>query len=1011
MNFIPISFRYLILLFIISPAVVKTQPPLPVFEKLGPEQGFKNSEVFDILKSSSGYIWVATSNGLVRYDGHSFLYFNSDPENKYSISGDYVKSVCEDDYGRLWLVASDQINVLDVKRNIFYQPKLETNNGVEKPYDVENIVYNPKDKKVWFMTTIGLYCNRGNEIRPVKKTISNKIPFKGQIALDRDTNLMIITNVGLFQLDKDQKLINTINRNYNKEVSKVNNDFISFYNDGNHLYAGMYFNGLAEYESKGPKNYFFDKNTINTVYCLNDFPASNIHLLLGTSSGLLLFNKSNKTFSSISLGDIYPGNTVQDRIYCVKIFNNDEIWIGGNRFIGKFDFKKNIFSKKNLQLITGKNLEISDVQFDPIFKNDSIAWIFSRYNGLFKYDMVRNKKLPLPKYLEKFADIDVADFKLKANGDIWILNVKHGITAYNLRNDRIIYKQAKEKIFYDLDFDKNGNLWLGNFSGLWLLNLKNGIISQDTILRNYLNKNHYNHFPLDLDTDSNGNIWMLFDLKGKSRVIVYNPEKGRISVDINHKCNLFNQKNLIEGIKISDSGSVYLYGSKCVVRIPNGHYNSLISEHNCFHNNEHVFDIEESKNNIWWSSLGKVTQSLKSTFNTITELNYSNTNMPVPISAPYIKYSKSTGRFYVFANNEIAILKNTSFSDNQTFNPFLSNLFINNSRVNNLDSIINNLVLPFGKNSLTFEFSNFCYTNSNLNKYYFKLKKGNTEQKNWEQTDKNRIDFRNLDHGRYTLTVTSENFLGLNSNKDLVIYFRIKPPFLESFWFYLLFILAVGAFFYGLFRYRVFQMQKLEKLRLSIARDLHDDIGSHLSQIKILSEIESRKSDTPEAYKKISSGLNDVMRNMSEIVWNINPKYNKLSDVIIRIQEFAIETLEPININLNFKLEKTSDNFNLEFLEKRHIYLIFKEAVINIAKYSKAENVVFSVKKENKLTNIKIEDDGNGFDLIFTKRGNGLSNMKNRAKSIKSHLVIDSSSQGTIITLILKPKSRFKDQF
>lgn len=81
--------------------------------------------------------------------------------------------------------------------------------------------------------------------------------------------------------------------------------------------------------------------------------------------------------------------------------------------------------------------------------------------------------------------------------------------------------------------------------------------------------------------------------------------------------------------------------------------------------------------------------------------------MPVPISAPYIKYSKSTGRFYVFANNEIAILKNTSFSDNQTFNPFLSNLFINNSRVNNLDSIINNLVLPFGKNSLTFEFSNF----------------------------------------------------------------------------------------------------------------------------------------------------------------------------------------------------------------------------------------------------------------------------------------------------------------
>lgn len=112
-------------------------------------------------------------------------------------------------------------------------------------------------------------------------------------------------------------------------------------------------------------------------------------------------------------------------------------------------------------------------------------------------------------------------------------------------------------------------------------------------------------------------------------------------------------------------------------------------------------------------------------------------------------------------------------------------------------------------------------------------------------------------------------------------------------------------FFHNLwfFKFRDLQREKMEKLRHTIARDLHDDMGSTLSHIRMMSERESMRKDANQSFKTIADKTAEVMNNMTEIIWNINPKNDNLKNILGRIQEFAIDTLEPLGIEVNFEID------------------------------------------------------------------------------------------------------------
>ncbi|HMP98514.1 MAG TPA: tetratricopeptide repeat protein, partial [Cyclobacteriaceae bacterium] len=206
-------------------------------------------------------------------------------------------------------------------------------------------------------------------------------------------------------------------------------------------------------------------------------------------------------------------------------------------------------------------------------------------------------------------------------------------------------------------------------------------------------------------------------------------------------------------------------------------------------------------------------------------------------------------------------------------------------------------------------------------------------------------------------------------------------------------------------RYRVLNRTRrqleMEKMRSQIARDLHDDLGSTLSSINIISNMALNSNNQAENYfQRIREQSSRMMDNMSDIVWSINPNNDSLAQLIIKMKEFAAEILEPKNINYTFEEIGDTSNIKLDVEKRKNLYLIFKESINNAAKYSEGKNVFIKLLAENQHLLLVVQDDGKGFDQLKVKNGNGLKNMEHRAQSIGGKISRSSATgQGTNIQL------------
>jgi two-component system, NarL family, sensor histidine kinase UhpB len=208
-------------------------------------------------------------------------------------------------------------------------------------------------------------------------------------------------------------------------------------------------------------------------------------------------------------------------------------------------------------------------------------------------------------------------------------------------------------------------------------------------------------------------------------------------------------------------------------------------------------------------------------------------------------------------------------------------------------------------------------------------------------------------------------------------------------------------------RYRVLnkarRMVEIERVRNTIARDLHDDIGSTLSSINILSKIALvEKNGSAENYlQRIGDQSSRMMEDISDIVWSINPHNDSMNQAVIRMREFSSEVLESKNISLNFS-EKINDEIKLDADKRKNLFLIFKESVNNAAKYSNATNVAVRLEKEGHVLVMNVKDNGQGFDESTVRAGNGLRNLRERAHEINATINLRSQpGNGTEIELRL----------
>jgi two-component system, NarL family, sensor histidine kinase UhpB len=183
------------------------------------------------------------------------------------------------------------------------------------------------------------------------------------------------------------------------------------------------------------------------------------------------------------------------------------------------------------------------------------------------------------------------------------------------------------------------------------------------------------------------------------------------------------------------------------------------------------------------------------------------------------------------------------------------------------------------------------------------------------------------------------------------------------------------------------RLKEIETVRNTIARDLHDDIGSGLSSIHILSKMASGANDkTVQHLNRITENAERIMESMSDIVWSINPENDSVEKMIVKMKEFAAEILEPKNIRYSFQTTEGIANTKLDVVKRKNLFLIFKESINNAAKHSEGSEVTIVIEQVGGLLRLKIKDNGRGFDSSTVRQGNGLVNMEDRARNIQGTL-------------------------
>ena len=198
-----------------------------------------------------------------------------------------------------------------------------------------------------------------------------------------------------------------------------------------------------------------------------------------------------------------------------------------------------------------------------------------------------------------------------------------------------------------------------------------------------------------------------------------------------------------------------------------------------------------------------------------------------------------------------------------------------------------------------------------------------------------------------------------------------------------------------------------EKLRSKIAKDLHDDMGSTLSSINIISKMVLQNNEHNEIAKDYLSKIKDnsgrMLESMSDIVWAINPVNDTLEKVILRMKEFTAEILEPLNINYSFNENGDLSAVELNLNQRKDFFLIFKEAINNAAKYSGCTEVSIELTKKDAFLTLVVHDNGKGFDKTIINSGNGLQNMHSRALAMKAEFQINTQSGGGVTVILSLP--------
>jgi signal transduction histidine kinase/streptogramin lyase len=308
------------------------------------------------------------------------------------------------------------------------------------------------------------------------------------------------------------------------------------------------------------------------------------------------------------------------------------------------------------------------------------------------------------------------------------------------------------------------------------------------------------------------------------------------------------------------------------------------------------------------------------------------------------------------------------------------------------------------QNNIQIDFSGLNLAAGESLRYQYELQGASSE---WSAVaDQRSISYANLAPGSYRFLVRAVSSDGAVSEPPASVTFRILAPFWRRWWFIASAVLVSAIVLYGFHRYRISRYLELERIRTRIATDLHDDIGSSLSQVTVLSEVAGQRArasmDPSEPLALIADLSRDVLDSVSDIVWAINPGRDRLSDLTLRMRRFAGDAASAANMEMDFRAEGDRGDLKLGPDLRREVYLIFKESINNLMRHSGCTNAQVTMKNFDRSLELTISDNGKGFDPDQASDGNGLASMRQRAARLGGTLeIISSPNRGTIVRLLV----------
>jgi signal transduction histidine kinase/ligand-binding sensor domain-containing protein len=1051
---------YLSLFFLLTFSAQTQEGSTPISliqsEIINQEEGLSQGMICDITQDSYGYLWIATKDGLNRYDGKSFKVYRPDPLDPNSLSDGFITCLFTDSKGRLWIgTFSGGLNLYNHQTDQFIHFKHSTSNRYSISSNhivrisefpdgrllIENkngelfdiLIEGENDSTAFTFERLShKYPSVGFLLQRLYEIKAQTIDSKGNIWIyEEDTiHLLAPSNNGKNLIHTPYVISNYGYRSYNDTKGQTNH--IKNFHDKSAVY--VHDNAQTLYlfhpETKTFRKFLVLKEPfLFSGKCFIDRENTLWNIQKDGSILRVALNTRKHSISRLAEKGNIP-LFKQHTYFNVHQDNNNNYWLGtpgGGIFKLKDNSDKfqeiqnnNISSLKNFRLNSRSNTNLFDLELQKkwkelkidsflqenhlqwtssIFKHaaideEGVFWIplehqFERTCFLFGFQAGKETiKITLPLAPNNFGFIPWIIF-IDHKNELWFVsraaNYIGPLCRLN-RKDHTIKEFPFPSSFKVSDYPFVSDWLEDEESVFWFATLE-GIFSFNTASHKW---KHFKSAPKDDHSlSTNRTFSILPDTEQPDSFIWVGTDGGGLN-KLNKFTGACRRFNTEDGF----SNNV-IYG--------------LLSDH---------------KNNLWFSTnlglnLFDPRKKVCRSFGKADGLPFLEFNR--------YAYSKDKqGLLYFEGEGKIIRVNPVSFYHEREASPVVINalkVFNTSIEYNNIAAELDmeislpkaiqfceEIELPYEASIFSLGFTMLDLSSPSDNSFEYKMEGLN---ETWIKAGKEQeATFTNLNPGRYTFQVRGKNSQDVwSQTQELKI--KILPPWWKEWWFQSLCILSFIALLYLIYRYRLNQVLKIERMRNDIAQDLHDEIGSTLSSISLYSAVLQNtggklSSKSKSILDKIIDSTSSVMANMNDIVWTIKADNDNFETVINRLRAFSVDITETQHIELSFEVSNGAEDLSLSMKQRKNIYLIFKEAINNAVKYADASSICITIQVKDNILVMQAIDNGKGFSYkkeMNTSEilgGNGIEGMFYRSKQINTELAIDSSNgKGTCIELRL----------